>query len=331
MNLRIEGGRRRLRPLVAPLAIIAGAMAVLAVAGVELFAAAKEYVAWVQEWSEGLLVYLLLATGVSLAVAAVLMTRRALQRIATAERTVRDSEERLLLVANNIPALISYVDREQRYRFGNRTYTDWFGIAHEQMAGRTVAEVFGEETYGRMRESIERVLAGEEVEFEFTTAEGGRLRRLQISCVPQLGSGGTVQGFYMLGHDVTALKRAQEDLRFAAIQLQHDAQRLEFLAHHDALTGLPNRAMFADRAREAVAHARRHGKNAAFLFLDLDNFKQINDRLGHEVGDGLLKAIAARLRAAVRGDDFVARIGGDEFCVLMQDIADPREAATAKT
>src|SRR5205823_10641280 len=102
---------------------------------------------------------------------------------------------------------------------------------------------------------------------------------------------------------------------------------LEFLAHHDPLTGLPNRAMFADRAREAVAHTRRHSKNAAFLFLDLDNFKQINDSLGHEVGDSLLKQISARLRASVRGDDFVARIGGDEFCVLMQDIADPREAA----
>src|SRR5205085_3719366 len=149
----------------------------------------------------------------------------------------------------------------------------------------------------------------------------------QISCVPQHDASRTVKGFYMLGNDVTALKRAQEDLRFAAIQLQQDAQRLEFLALHDTLTGLPNRAMFADRAREAVAHARRHGKNLAFLFLDLDNFKQINDSLGHEVGDGLLKIIAARLRASVRGDDFVARIGGDEFCVLMQDIADPREAA----
>jgi diguanylate cyclase (GGDEF)-like protein len=85
--------------------------------------------------------------------------------------------------------------------------------------------------------------------------------------------------------------------------------------------------MFTERAREAVAHAKRHGRNAAFLFLDLDNFKQINDRLGHEIGDGLLKSIALRLRAAVRGDDFVARIGGDEFCVLLQDIADPREAA----
>lgn len=108
---------------------------------------------------------------------------------------------------------------------------------------------------------------------------------------------------------------------------EHDAQRLEFLAHHDPLTALPNRAMFADRAREAVAHARRHEKTAAFLFLDLDSFKQVNDGLGHEVGDELLKITAARLRASVRSDDFVARIGGDEFCVLLQDIAEPREAA----
>jgi diguanylate cyclase (GGDEF)-like protein len=85
--------------------------------------------------------------------------------------------------------------------------------------------------------------------------------------------------------------------------------------------------MFADRAREAVSHARRHGKTAAFLFLDLDNFKQVNDSLGHDVGDGLLKVIASRLRASVRGEDFIARIGGDEFCVLLQNIAEPREAA----
>jgi diguanylate cyclase (GGDEF)-like protein len=85
--------------------------------------------------------------------------------------------------------------------------------------------------------------------------------------------------------------------------------------------------MFLERAREALAHARRHDKTAAVLFIDLDNFKQVNDGLGHEVGDGLLKVIASRLRACVRGDDFIARIGGDEFCVLLQDIADPREAA----
>jgi len=148
-----------------------------------------------------------------------------------------------------------------------------------------------------------------------------------VSCVPHLGGDGEVLGFYMLANDVTQLKRAQEELRYAAIQLQHDARRLEFLAHHDTLTGLPNRAMFSERAREAVAHARRHQKTAALLFIDLDNFKTVNDTLGHEVGDALLKIISSRLKASVRGDDFIARIGGDEFCVLLQDIADPREAA----
>jgi diguanylate cyclase (GGDEF)-like protein/PAS domain S-box-containing protein len=259
-----------------------------------------------------------------LVLAAVLIMRRGL---AEAEAAVRESEARMRLVANNVPALISYIDREQRYRFSNRTYDDWFGLAHERMAGRTVAEVFGQDAYERMRAHFDRVLAGEEVEFEFTTAEGGRRRTLQVSCVPHFTAEHHVAGFYMLGNDVTALKRAQEDLRYAAVQLQHDAQRLEFLAHHDTLTGVPNRAMFAERAREAVAHTRRHDKRAAMLFLDLDNFKQVNDNLGHEIGDSLLKLIGSRVRASVRGDDFVARIGGDEFCVLLQDVADAREAA----
>jgi diguanylate cyclase (GGDEF)-like protein/PAS domain S-box-containing protein len=322
-----RSARPRLLPLAAPLLIIAGALAVLVIAGMELFSAARQYAAGADVWTRELLVHFLLAAGVSLVIVAVIMAQRALQRIAAAESALRQSEERLRLVTDNVPALISFVGRDQRYRYANRVYGDWFGISHEEMLGRSVAEVFGEGAYQSMQDNIARVLRGEEVQFEFSTTAEGRHRALQVACVPQMARGGQVDGFYMLANDVSALKRAQEDLRFAAIQLQQDAQRLEFLALHDTLTGLPNRAMFADRAREAVAHARRHGKNAAFLFVDLDNFKQINDRLGHEVGDGLLKAIAARLRAAVRGDDFVARIGGDEFCVLLLDIADPREAA----
>src|SRR5437879_1691514 len=195
------------------------------------------------------------------------------------------------------------------------------------MHGRTIAEVFGDEAYGRMRPDIERVLGGANVQFELMIGEGARRRALQVSCGPPRGLEGEVLGVYVLATDGTQLKRAQEALRYAAIQLQHDARRLEFLAHHDTLTGLPNRAMFSERAREAVAHARRHHKTAALLFIDLDNFKTVNDTLGHDVGDALLKIISSRLRASVRGDDFIARIGGDEFCVLLLDIADPREAA----
>ncbi|HKU46334.1 MAG TPA: diguanylate cyclase, partial [Burkholderiales bacterium] len=313
-------------PILAPLLVIAGAVVLSITAGSEILAGVRVWLAGEGALPEGLILHTLVAGAALLLAAAVLMTRRSVRATEAAEAALRESEERMRLVANNVPALISYVDREQRYRFSNRTYDDWFGIEHERMLGRTVAEVFGEEAYGAMRPDIERCMAGESVEFEFTATGGGRPRTLQVACVPQLAHGEVV-GFYMLANDVTALKRAQDDLRCAAMQLKDDARRLEFLAHHDALTGLPNRAMFADRAREAVAHARRHEKTAAFLFLDMDNFKQVNDTLGHEVGDDLLKLMTARLRANVRGDDFVARIGGDEFCVLLQDIAEPREAA----
>ena len=314
------------RPL-APVLIAAGAAMLIFTAGAEIVSAIRTWLAGGGPWPRELMLHVLIAGAALLLASAVIMTRRSAQRTEDAEAALRESEERLRLIANTVPALISYVDRDQRFRYSNRIYNDWFGIAHEGMQGRTVAEIFGDEVYGRMRPDIERVLAGAKVQFELATGEAAQRRTLQVACVPQLGADGTVEGFYMLASDVTALKRAQEDLRYAAIQLQHDARRLEFLAHHDTLTGLPNRAMFSERAREAVAHARRHDKTCAFLFVDLDNFKTVNDTLGHDVGDTLLKIISSRLRASVRGDDFVARIGGDEFCVLLQDIADPREGA----
>jgi len=314
------------RPL-APLLVALGAAILILSAGAEIVTELRAWFAGAATWPRELMLHVLIAGAALLLASAVIMTRRSAQRTEEAEAALRESEERLRLIANNVPALISYVDRDQRYRFSNRTYDDWFGIAHERMQGRTIAEIFGDEAYGRMRPDIERVLAGATVQFELAHGEGGHRRALQVSCVPHLGGDGEVLGFYMLANDVTQLKRAQEELRYAAIQLQHDARRLEFLAHHDTLTGLPNRAMFSERAREAVAHARRHQKTAALLFIDLDNFKTVNDTLGHEVGDALLKIISSRLKASVRGDDFIARIGGDEFCVLLQDIADPREAA----
>ena len=315
------------RPL-APLLIGIGAAILVLTAGLEILSAIRTWLAGGGPWPRELMLHVLIAGAALLLASAVIINRRSTQRMEEAESALRESEERLRLIANNVPALISYVDRDQRYRFSNRTYDEWVGIRHESMQGRTVAEVFGDEAYSRMRPEIERCLAGAEVQFELATGEKGPERRtLQVACVPHLDANGEVLGFYLLANDVTQLKRAQEDLRYAAIQLQHDARRLEFLAHHDTLTGLPNRAMFAERAREAVVHARRHQKNCAFLFLDLDNFKTVNDTLGHDVGDALLKIIASRLKASVRGDDFVARIGGDEFCVLLQDIADPREAA----
>jgi diguanylate cyclase (GGDEF)-like protein/PAS domain S-box-containing protein len=114
--------------------------------------------------------------------------------------------------------------------------------------------------------------------------------------------------------DITDRKTAQE--------------QMEYQAYHDVLTGLPNRLLFRDRIGVALAHAKRHRSAAAVMFLDLDQFKIVNDSLGHTIGDALLQAVAARLVASVRGHDTVARMGGDEFTVLLSDVVDSTNAAT---
>ena len=114
--------------------------------------------------------------------------------------------------------------------------------------------------------------------------------------------------------DITGRKYAQE--------------QVEYQAYHDVLTGLPNRLLFRDRLRLALAHARRNSRVLAVMYLDLDEFKGVNDTLGHTIGDGLLQEIAARLRDSVRAEDTVARMGGDEFTILLPDVGDGRGAST---
>jgi diguanylate cyclase (GGDEF)-like protein len=106
------------------------------------------------------------------------------------------------------------------------------------------------------------------------------------------------------------------------------ARRIEFLAYHDGLTGLPNRSMFAKLLGEYIGAAARDGQELAIVFMDLDRFKQINDTLGHEAGDELLIQVAARLNACVRDTDSVARLGGDEFVVVLQELGDSQYAQT---
>jgi diguanylate cyclase (GGDEF)-like protein len=102
---------------------------------------------------------------------------------------------------------------------------------------------------------------------------------------------------------------------------------LEHLAHHDSLTNLPNRLLFEDRLAHAIAQAKRQDRQLAVLFLDIDRFKNINDSLGHAMGDELLKEVAKRLQNILRDDDTAARLGGDEFTILVENLEDPSQAA----
>jgi diguanylate cyclase (GGDEF)-like protein len=103
---------------------------------------------------------------------------------------------------------------------------------------------------------------------------------------------------------------------------------LRHLAHHDTLTGLPNRTHVIDRLEQALGLARQEGRRVAVLYLDLDHFKEVNDTLGHAVGDDLLRVAAERLKAAIRAGDTLARLGGDEFAVIQTDVATAGDCET---
>ena len=122
------------------------------------------------------------------------------------------------------------------------------------------------------------------------------------------------------------LEIANDQLELSKEQAESVASRMEYHAHHDALTGLPNRILLNDRITNELAHARRQQTNTALLFLDLDRFKIINDSLGHAVGDQLLRVIARRLNNCVRDEDTVARLGGDEFMILLPRISGSADA-----
>jgi diguanylate cyclase (GGDEF)-like protein/PAS domain S-box-containing protein len=109
--------------------------------------------------------------------------------------------------------------------------------------------------------------------------------------------------------------------------IKQTQSQLEHLAHHDSLTNLPNRLLFEDRLEHAIAQAKRQNRQLAVLFLDIDRFKNINDSLGHAMGDELLKEVANRLQNILRDDDTAARLGGDEFTVLVENLEDPSQAA----
>ncbi len=125
----------------------------------------------------------------------------------------------------------------------------------------------------------------------------------------------------------TELARANHGLEMEVAERRIVEQRVTHMAHHDVLTGLPNRTLLTDRVDQAIARANRSGGKLAVLFLDLDRFKNINDSLGHSVGDQLLQAVSKRLSACLRNEDTAARLGGDEFIVSLPQVAGGSEAA----
>ena len=225
-----------------------------------------------------------------------------------AEKALRLSESRLQSITDRIPMRVSFIDARERYRFVNPAYESAFGKLRAELYGMTVREVLGDGAYSQVEPYIARALAGETLTFdsEITTLEGYRCYR--ASYVPQFAEdGGTVLGFVAIIFDMTTQKLEE--------------RRLIELSQLDSLTGLLNRAGFQQRGTEALERCRASKGLMAMMALDIDGFKQVNDTMGHMVGDMMLKGFAGRLVKTLRANDIVARPGGDEFSVIVEGLS----------
>jgi diguanylate cyclase (GGDEF)-like protein/PAS domain S-box-containing protein len=230
--------------------------------------------------------------------------------LAESRARVVESEERLRTIADNVPALIAYIDTGLRYAFANQRYQEWFGVKSADMLGKTVPEAMGDAFFAPRRAALERCLAGHASALEIEEERRGRRRVISTTYLPHLRDG-MVQGIYVLSTDATSAREYE--------------RQLHALAHSDHLTGLPNRRSFEERLVQAIARARRSAMAMALVYLDVDNFKQINDSLGHASGDGVLREFARRLSATVRATDTVARLAGDEFVIVLEQVGSARE------
>ncbi len=193
------------------------------------------------------------------------------------------------------------------------------GWSQADATGRPLHEVFAITDDG-IRESISAPLLAviEEMASARVTSNGVLTRRdatdvaIEHSAMPMLDDRGAVVGEVTVFRDATVAHAITSKLAYAA--------------HHDSLTGLPNRQLLESRIPQAIALARRHNHSVAVLFLDLDGFKLVNDTFGHAVGDRLLQSVARVLERCVRSSDTVCRFGGDEFVVLLSEIARPTDA-----
>jgi diguanylate cyclase (GGDEF)-like protein/PAS domain S-box-containing protein len=246
------------------------------------------------------------------------LTVRDISKRHRAETLLRHSEQRFRTAFDHIPDMAVLYDRELRIRYANHAMAQAVNKATSSIVGRNDSELHGIPLADQRRPLLLAALETacvQQADLEFASPHGTRY--IIATCVPLLGPKRHVEELMCLYHDYTARKHAEEKARHAAL--------------HDPLTRLPNRALLFEYARHVLGGARRRQEKVAILFVDLDRFKPINDLHGHETGDEVLRQVAQRINSAIRDEDMVFRLGGDEFLLLIPRVTDGHAMLNAVT
>lgn len=214
---------------------------------------------------------------------------------------------------DRLPIAVAVTLPDGVFEYANRCLARLLGLNQSRIARGSLTELRPAAQAVLGREIRASLLAGRpwQGETQLRTQSGETSCFLEWAC-PLRDETGTITHFAHFLQDMSGLKQAQA---------------LRRLAFYDGLTGLPNRNLFNDRLARAIAAAQRHRGGFALLFIDVDHFKRVNDTLGHDAGDELLRQFAIRLVRSLRKSDTVARWGGDEFLAILEDVADARRAA----
>ena len=196
----------------------------------------------------------------------------------------------------------------------NHGATIMHGYSAEEMVGNTIYRLYLKEDIQKIQWIKQQALLHGAFQDEIRkVTKSGDIIYTHVSLSVLKNESDEIIGLTYYSQDITQKKEIEE-------KLKEQTEQLNFQAYHDALTKLPNRILFEDRLEQAISNANKHHEKLGLLFIDLDNFKQINDTLGHHYGDEVLKIIAKRFERCIRHEDTLARLGGDEFTVLIQDL-----------
>ncbi|MCE5312037.1 MAG: diguanylate cyclase [Nitrospiraceae bacterium] len=282
------------------------------------FDAAPSFTVWDiwERYRWQILAALIALTAISLLGVRLMLTKRKLEAekiiVSVQSQKLQESEEHLRTILDTEPECISIIDADGMIISMNPAGLSMIEAdSQEQVIGRSVFDMIAPEYHAAYKDMHEKVIAGNKMklEFEVLSLKEGR-RMLETHAAPMYDRNRVVH--IGVTRDISERKKLEK--------------QLQQMAHYDMLTNLPNRTLFSDRFQQALTLAKRNDKLLAIMFIDLDRFKPVNDTYGHRVGDLLLQEVALRIKGCIRESDTVARVGGDEFIALLQNIRGAQEA-----